>query len=103
MECFVCGFSDRIYTIVGDRAIAQVSLHSRTIRITDRWTKENVTYEVPMADGGHGGADPLLLDNFIRTVKGEVKNLSTLEQGKLSTSIAEAAELSRERGETIKL
>ena len=102
MECFVCGFSDRIYTIVGDRAIAQVSLHNRTIRITDRWTKEKFTYEVPMTDGGHGGADPLLLDNFIRTVKGEVENLSTLEQGKLSTSIAEAAELSRERGETIK-
>ena len=31
------------------------------------------------------------------------ENLSTLEQGMLSTSIAEAAELSRERGQVIEL
>ena len=103
MECFVCGFSERIYTIAGDRATAQMSLHKRTIRITDRWTKETVTYELPEAQGGHGGADPLLLESFIRAVKGETENLSTLEQGMLSTSIAEAAERSRELGQVIKL
>ena len=103
MECFVCGFSDRIYSIVGDRAIAQMSLHNRSIKITDRWTKESVTYEIPETQGGHGGADPLLLDSFIKAIKGESENNSTLEQGKLSTSIAEAAELSRELGQVIKL
>ena len=103
MECFVCGFSDRIYSIVGDKAVAQMSLHQSTIRITGRWTKESVTYEIPPQEGGHGGADPGLLDSFIRAVRGETENLSTLEQGMLSTSIAEAAELSRERGQVIEL
>ena len=103
MECFVCGFSDRIYSIVGDKAVAQMSLHRSTIRITGRWTKESITYEIPPQEGGHGGADPGLLDSFIRAVRGETENLSTLEQGMLSTSIAEAAELSRERGQVIEL
>lgn len=103
MECFVCGFDDRIYSIVGDKAVAQMSLRRRSIRVTDRWSRETVVYELPQAEGSHGGADPLLLESFIRAVKGETKNLSTLEQGMLSTSIAEAAELSRERGQVIEL
>ena len=101
MECFVCGMSDRIYTIAGDKATAQISLHNRSIRITDRWEKSSVTYEIADTDGGHGGADPKLLDDFLATVRGERENKSTLEQGMISTSIAEAAELSKEENRVV--
>lgn len=103
MECFVCGMTDRIYTIAGDKAIAQVSLHEKSIKVTDRWTKESTTYTLADSDGGHGGADPNLLDDFLSAVRGDRKNSSTLEQGMLSTSIAEAAELSREENRVVLL
>ena len=43
----------------------------------------------------------VLLNDFFAAVRGEVKNTSTLEQGLLSTMIAEAAERSREENRVV--
>lgn len=100
-ECFVCGLNDRLYSITGTRATAFVSLEKRTIQIIDRWTHESVSTTLPDATGGHGGADPQLVDSFIRMIKGEIPNTSTLDQGMIATAIAEAAELSKSENRTI--
>ena len=71
IECFVTSLDDRLYTIVGDRGIAEVSLEQRRIVVRPRWSKEVITHQIPEAEGGHGGADPTLLDTFLRTVRGE--------------------------------
>ncbi len=101
MECFVCGISDRRYSIVGTKAVATASLTDRQIVVVNRWTKEKITYDFPVEDGGHGGADPHLLASFVAALKGENVPKATLEQGLLSTAIAEAAELSREEERTV--
>ncbi len=97
-ECFIGSKSDRIYTIAGDRGIAEVSLTDRTIKVTPRWRRdgESVTYRVGgEMEGGHGGADPSLVDTFCRVLRGEAIPNSTAEHGLLSTSIGQAAEISR--------
>lgn len=101
MECFVAGMSDRLYTVVGTLATAQASLDKREIVITNRWTKERITYEIPETDGGHGGADPGLVASFVAAVKGENVPQASLVEGMYSTAIAEAAELSREEDRTV--
>ena len=95
MECFVTGMSDRLYTIVGTLGQASLNLSGRTITVIKRWTHEKITYEIPEVTGGHAGADPGLVESFIRTIRGEETNTSTFEQGMLSTAIGQAAELSR--------
>ena len=95
LESFIGNKTDRLYTIVGDKAIAEVSLHNCTITITPRWGGEIVTYKVPIPAGTHGGADPGLVDTFCKVVSGEVSSTSTAEHGMLSTALGQAAEISR--------
>ncbi|MEI3003612.1 MAG: Gfo/Idh/MocA family oxidoreductase [Victivallales bacterium] len=102
MECFVAGMSDRFYTVVGTHGLATLSLSGRTITVTKRWGGEKIVYEIPAINlGGHAGADPRLVESFLRTIQGLESNRSTIEQGMLSTAIGEAAELSREENRVV--
>jgi predicted dehydrogenase len=103
LECFVTSMSDRLYTVVGDLGQAEVSLEQRLITIRPRWSKEVITHHIPEAQGGHGGADPMLINAFFRVLKGEEKNSSTTEQGMWATAIGQAAEISRREERTVKV
>ncbi|MBQ9502194.1 MAG: Gfo/Idh/MocA family oxidoreductase [Lentisphaeria bacterium] len=94
-ETFICNKSDRIYTIAGDKAVAEVSLENRTVTVTPRWSGNVTTTVVEIPEGGHGGADPGLVDTFCRVVRGEEKSTSTAEHGLLATALGQAAEISR--------
>ncbi|OQA84149.1 MAG: putative oxidoreductase YteT precursor [Lentisphaerae bacterium ADurb.Bin242] len=95
MECFVTGMSDRFYTVVGTLGQASLSLAGCTLTVLKRWSNEKIVYEIPEPRGGHAGADPGLLESFIRAIRGTEPNTATFDQGMLSTAIGEAAELSR--------
>lgn len=87
MECFVASMSDRFYTVVGTHGLATLSLSGRTITVTKRWGGEKIVYEIPAINlGGHAGADPRLVESFLRTIQGLESNRSTIEQGMLSTA-----------------
>ena len=101
MECFVTPISDRRYTIVGELGQIEASLTDRIVTLRPRWSKEIVTYQIPNEEGGHGGADPNLLDTFIKVITGELTNTSTTEHGMMSTAVGEAAELSRRQNRTV--
>ncbi|MFA7232031.1 MAG: Gfo/Idh/MocA family oxidoreductase [Victivallaceae bacterium] len=103
MECFVTSLSDRLYTVIGDRGQAEVSLHSRKITVRPRWTQEVVTYDIPEETGGHGGADPLLADAFFQVISGNMENKATTTHGMWSTAIGQAAEISGREGRTVSL
>ena len=49
----------------------------------------------------HGGADPQLLDTFIRVLRGELPNPSTTLHGMLSTAVGQAAELARRENRVV--
>ncbi len=95
MECFVSSICDRIFTIVGDRGQAEVSLEKRKITIIPRWNKPELEYKVENSDKGHGGADPILVDNFLQVLSGKTPNKATTQHGLLATAIGQAAEISR--------
>ncbi|MBR7107144.1 MAG: Gfo/Idh/MocA family oxidoreductase [Lentisphaeria bacterium] len=94
-ECFIGPINDRKYTIWGDRATIEVSLTNREITVYPRWSQDTVTHKIAPDDGGgHGGADPLLLEAFVNALKNGEASSSTAEHGMWSTACGEAAELS---------
>jgi len=93
-ECFVCNFDDRRYTIVGDRGTLMASVSDPTrIEFRPRWGQDQIIEVPPAAEGGmHGGADPLLLEDFLRSVRSGVPALSGLRDGLRAVAVGEAAE-----------
>ncbi|MBR7121350.1 MAG: Gfo/Idh/MocA family oxidoreductase [Lentisphaeria bacterium] len=102
-ETFIGSKTDRLYTIGGDKAVAEVSLENCTITITPRWGGDVVTYKVEIPEGGHGGADPELVKTFCRVVRGEENSTSTAEHGLLATALGEAAEISRRQHRMVEM
>lgn len=102
-ESFIGSKSDRLYTINGDRAIAEASLSERRITITPRWGGEITTIILPAEGGGHGGADPELVDTFCKVLRGEKSTTSTAEHGLLATALGQAAEMSRRQSRMVNL
>ena len=94
-ESFIGSKSDRLYTINGDKGIAEASLAERRITITPRWGGEITSIILPEETGGHGGADPDLVDTFCKVLKGEKASTTTAEHGLLATAMGQAAEMSR--------
>jgi len=103
LECFITSVDDRRYTVIGTRGQAEVSLTERTIKVCPRWSKETILHKIPELEGGHGGADPMLIEAFLETVKGNSPNCSTAEQGMLSTAIGQAAEISRREERLVRM
>lgn len=101
LECFATAVEDRRYTIVGSRGQAEASLAERQIRVYPRWTGEVITYRLPREDGGHGGADPKLLETFITVVRNRLPSPSSCEQGLWATATGQAAEISRNENRTV--
>jgi len=96
LECFIANFSDRRYTVVGDRGILELSLEKPTeILFRPRWGSEDLIIHVPpMGEGGHGGSDPNLLETFLTSLRTGATGSSTALDGIRSVAVGEAAEIS---------
>ncbi|MBP5638046.1 MAG: hypothetical protein J6X55_01095, partial [Victivallales bacterium] len=93
----------RKYTVVGTGGVIEASLSQRKITVKPRWSDDVITYDIADERGGHGGADPHLLESFIKVVRGEEKNTSLPEHGMMSTAVGQAAEMSRRQGRTVEI
>lgn len=95
LECFVCNFTDRFYTIVGDRGTLMGHLANPSqIELRPRWG-ENKIIPVPVTGRDeHGGSDPVLLDNFLQSIRGQVLASSTVRDGLRAVAVGQAAEIS---------
>ena len=100
-ECFVCGFTDRLFTITGDRGTLFASLaNPATVEVRPRWGEAKIIDVPPPPDpkGGHGGADSLLVERFISSIRAGDDDGATIRDGTRSVAIGHAAEIaSRER------
>lgn len=101
-ECFVCGFTDRIYTVAGTLG----TLEARTSRPDEiifrpRWGETRVI-DVPLPnDGGHGGADPLLVERFINGIRNDGAPAVAALDGLRAVAVGQAAELAWREGRSV--
>jgi predicted dehydrogenase len=95
LECFVCNFTDRLYTVIGDRGTLMAHLEDPThIELRPRWGANRSIPVPPAGEGSHGGADPRLLDNFLAAIRNKTTSSSTLRDGVRAVAVGQAAELS---------
>lgn len=95
MECFVSNFDDRSYTIVGDRGTLEAHLKDPTqIVFRPRWGEDKIIDVPQPREGGHGGADPSLVESLVLAMRGEKSELSGIKDGIRAVAVGQAAEIS---------
>lgn len=100
-ECFVTPVSTRRFTIVGDRGHLDADLERNRITVHPRWSTDTVDFAIGRQEGGHGGADPSMVEKFVENLRSGNKPCASVRDGTLSVVIAEAAERSRREGRTV--
>ncbi len=105
LECFVSNFSDRLYTIIGDKGVLTASLNNPTaVELRPRWGSEDKLIHVPPAgEGGHGGSDPSLLADFLNSIRTGARTRATGRDGILSVAVGQAAEVSWREHRTVEI
>lgn len=100
-ECFVSPITERNYMIDGTLGHAEAALKARTIQVQPRWSQDVVTHNVAPMPGGHGGADPRMIAEFLHCArKGSMPTAGGVD-GAWSVAVGEAAERSRTAGRTV--
>ena len=94
-EFFVTSLSNRLYTLCGDRATLKGDVQGNQVVVHPRWSKDTVTYDIARGAGGHGGADPVMVQNFLACIRGEAEPLSDVIDGVWAVAEGEASEIAR--------
>ncbi len=68
-----------------------------------RWSTDRITHEISRGDGGHGGADPKMQDEFIDCVLKGLRPRASGVDGAWSVAIGQACEIAREEGRVVKI
>jgi predicted dehydrogenase len=102
MECFACGFGDRRYTFVGDRGTLMANFSDPYhIDIFPRWGEKSTRPVPAPPEGTHGGADPLLIENFVNSIKGVTQPSSGILDGVKAVAVGQAAEIASREDRTV--
>ncbi|NLB56010.1 MAG: Gfo/Idh/MocA family oxidoreductase [Lentisphaerae bacterium] len=100
-ENFISPVTDRFFSIVGDKGHIEASLGQSKITVFPRWTADKTEYFLRRTAGGHGGADPRMVETFVQSIRHNKKPTATVRDGTLSVLIADAAERSRRENRTV--
>ncbi|MGB9678369.1 MAG: Gfo/Idh/MocA family protein [Thermoanaerobacteraceae bacterium] len=91
----------RLVYIVGEKGDIKVDAEEQKITVNIFGDKSIQEYKLDLETDSHGGSDPLILDEFIRTLKGE--NVTKVDgiDGLIATALAESIRISAETGEAV--
>ncbi len=102
-ECFFTPLSTRRFTIIGNKGHLDADLSTSTVSIYPRWTQDRIDYTLGRPEGGHGGADPMMVESFVNNLRSGAAPCASVREGTLSVVIADAAERSRREGRTVEI
>lgn len=99
-------FGGRRIRIHGTKGYLEAATETRIVEVTEFWgDKKHEVIEVPAREGGHGGADPLVMKTLIEAIETNNPSLVTtnLTNSLASHKIVFAAEQSRREGRVVHL
>lgn len=94
-ECFATPMNNRCYLIDGTRGHGEADMHGNLVRFTERWTNHVTEHRLDPGGGGHGGADPVMIRQFMECIRTGRRPIANAADGAWSVAVAVAAELSR--------
>jgi predicted dehydrogenase len=97
-------FGGRRIRIHGTKGYLEAATETRVVEVHEFWgEKKHEVIEVPAREGGHGGADPLVLRTLIEAIETNNPGLVTtnLENSLMSHKIVFASEQSRREGRVV--
>ncbi len=103
-ECFFTPVSTRRFVVMGDRGHLEADISKNELILYPRWRRDTVTYQLNRVEGGHGGADPSMLDVLTDAcVTNRDITFASVREGIASVAIAQAAEISRREHRTVEI
>ncbi|MBS1702743.1 MAG: Gfo/Idh/MocA family oxidoreductase [Armatimonadetes bacterium] len=99
-------FGGRRLRIHGTKGYLEAATETRKISVQEFWgEKASEEIEIPVREGGHGGADPLVIGTLIRAIESGDPSLVTTntENSLKSHKIVFAAERARREGRVVNL
>jgi predicted dehydrogenase len=99
-------FGGRRIRIHGTKGYMEAATETRIVEVHEFWgEKKHETIEVPAREGGHGGADPLVMRTLIEAIETNNPGLVTtnLKNSLESHKIVFASERSRREGRVVHL
>jgi len=94
-ECFATPINNRRYIIDGTRGHGEVDMHANSVQFTERWTNHVTQHQLDPGGGSHGGADPVMIRQFLECIRTGKRPTANAVDGTWSVAVAVAAELSR--------
>lgn len=103
LQCHFTPDYHRNYTFIGTEGRVENSqpdgkVWVKTRKSTSWKSYADRTYDVKAAEGGHGGADPVICEDFLDMVLDGVEPLATPIDGRMSVAVGCAASLSLRQG-----
>lgn len=102
-ECFVTPISDRKYVLDGTRGNVMASLHDCQIDMTPRWSQDRITHQLARGEGGHGGADPMMCQEFVACILNDRHPRASGVDGAWSVAIGQACEIARAEKRVVRI
>lgn len=93
-ECFATPVDGRVYVVDGTEAHAETD-RGNTVRFYPRWSRDEVVHNLREPEGGHGGADPVMIREFLDCVRTGRRPTASGIDGTWSVAVGVAAEKAR--------
>ena len=94
-EYFATPLSNRHYLIEGTRGHGEADHGETYVKVYPRWSADVIEHKLHRATGGHGGADPVMIQEFLDCLCSGAQPSATPVDGLWSVALGVAAELSR--------
>jgi len=101
-EYFATPLTMRRYLIEGTEGHGE-SGFERAVNFFPRWNGEKITHNLPEETGGHGGADPIMVREFLDCIQKRKRPTAGGIDGTWAVAVSVACEISREQNRVVEI
>ena len=102
-EYFATPLTNRRYLLEGSRGHGEADLDQNLVRVMPRWSRDVVEHRLCRDTGGHGGADPTMIRDFLDCLQTGNHPRADAVDGIWSVAVGVAAELSRSEKRVVEI
>jgi predicted dehydrogenase len=102
-EYFATPVTNRHYLIEGTGGHGEADLHGQYVTVQPRWSGDVIRHQIAQERGGHGGADPGMIQTFFDCIRKGKRPTASGVDGTWSVALGVAAEVARAEKRVVEL